>query len=244
MLLQTKLQNTIIFIYALFSLLSFSILISCGDNRESAETVPATVNPESFTFFELGTNTKLTEHVRKDLGKKIGHDAIERRSTLDLDTNYEGFIKKHLPKINELNRKLNFPPGERVEHNTVKLMYRYAQRENAPFDYVELVFSEYTKTPLLFKINFQKDETGIVETLKTKYGPPQVIDWKEENGKSMVWRKNMDLLLVSLVPDQFGHHGYQIVIYFVQNLKQLIEIEKNELKKIEEQRAKSGKAAF
>ena len=244
MLLQTKLQNTIIFIYALFSLLSFSILISCGDNRESAETVPATVNPESFTFFELGTNTKLTEHVRKDLGKKIGRDAIERRSTLDLDTNYEGFIKKHLPKINELNRKLNFPPGERVEHNTVKLMYRYAQRENAPFDYVELVFSEYTKTPLLFKINFQKDETGIVETLKTKYGPPQVIDWKEENGKSMVWRKNMDLLLVSLVPDQFGHHGYQIVIYFVQNLKQLIEIEKNELKKIEEQRAKSGKTAF
>jgi hypothetical protein len=244
MLLQTKLQNTIIFIYALFSLLSFSILISCGDNRESAETIPATVNPESFTFFELGTNTKLTEHVRKDLGKKIGRDAIERRSTLDLDTNYEGFIKKHLPKINELNRKLNFPPGERVEHNTVKLMYRYAQRENAPFDYVELVFSEYTKTPLLFKINFQKDETGIVETLKTKYGPPQVIDWKEENGKSMVWRKNMDLLLVSLVPDQFGHHGYQIVIYFVQNLKQLIEIEKNELKKIEEQRAKSGKAAF
>ena len=244
MLLQTKLQNTIIFIYALFSLLSFSILISCGDNRESAETIPATVNPESFTFFELGTNTKLTEHVRKDLGKKIGRDAIERRSTLDLDTNYEGFIKKHLPKINELNRKFNFPPGERVEHNTVKLMYRYAQRENAPFDYVELVFSEYTKTPLLFKINFQKDETGIVETLKTKYGPPQVIDWKEENGKSMVWRKNMDLLLVSLVPDQFGHHGYQIVIYFVQNLKQLIEIEKNELKKIEEQRAKSGKTAF
>ena len=147
-------------------------------------------------------------------------------------------------KINELNRKINYPPGERVEHNTVKLMYRYAQRENAPFDYVELVFSEYTKTPLLFKINFKIDETGIVETLKTKYGPPQVIDWKEENGKSMVWRKNLDLLLVSLVPDQFGHHEYQIVIYFMRNLKQLIEIEKIELKKREQQRAKSGERAF
>ncbi len=244
MLMQTKLQNKIIFIYTLFSLIFFSILISCGDNRESAETAPATANPESFTFFELGTNTKLTESIRKDLSKKIGHDAIERHSTLDLDTNYAGFIKKYLPKINELNRKLNFPPGERVEHNTVKLMYRYAQRENAPFDYVELVFSEYTKKPLLFKINFQKDETGIVETLKTKYGPPEIIDWKEENGKSMVWRKNMDLLLVSLVPDQFGHHGYQIVIYFVQNLRQLIEIEKNELEKREQQREKTGKTAF
>ena len=242
--LQTKLRNKISFLYTFCSLLSISILISCGDNRESAETVPAAVKPESFTFFELGTNTKLSEPIRKDLGKKLGRDAIERRSILDLNTNYAGFIKKYLPKINELNRKINFPPGERVEHNTVKLMYRYAQRKNTPFDYVELVFSEYTKTPLLIKINFQIDETGIVETLKTKYGPPQVIDWKEENGKSMVWRKNMDLLLVSEVPDQFGRHEYQIVIYFVQNLKQLIEIETNERKKREQQRAKSGETAF
>ncbi len=239
-----KSKNKIIVVYTFLSLLSFSFLISCGDNRESAEALPQTVKPESFTFFELGTNTKLTEDIRKDLGKKLGRDAIERRSILDLNTNYAGFIRKYLPKINELNRKINFPPGERVEHNTVKLMYRYAQRINVPFDYVELVFSEFTKTPLLFKINFQIDETGILETLKTKYGPPQVIDWKEENGKSMVWRKNTDLLLVSLVPDQFGHHGYQIVIYFVQNLKQLIEIEKNELKKREQQRAKSGERAF
>ena len=239
-----KWKHKTIIVYTFLSLLSISILISCSDNRESAETVPATVNPESFTFFELGTNTKLTEDIREDLGKKLGRDAIERRSILDLNTNYAGFIRKYLPKINELNRKINFPPGERVEHNIVKLMYRYAQRINVPFDYVELVFSEFTKTPLLFKINFQIDETGILETLKTKYGPPQVIDWKEENGKSMVWRKNTDLLLVSLVPDQFGHHGYQIVIYFVQNLKQLIEIEKNELKKREQQRAKSGERAF
>ncbi len=242
--LQTKSRNKISFIYTLFSLLSISILLSCGDNRESAEALPQTVNPESFTFFELGTNTQLTEQIRKDLGEKLGRDAIERRSILDLNTNYAGFIKKYLPKINELNRKINFPPGERVEHNTVKLMYRYAQKENTPFDYVALVFSEFTKTPLLFKINFKIDETGIVETLKTKYGPPQVIDWKEENGKSMVWRKNTDVLLVSEVPDQFGQHGYQIVIYFVQNLKQLIERETNELEKREQQRAKSGERAF
>jgi hypothetical protein len=244
MQLQTKLQNKFSFIYVLFSLISISILISCGDNRESAETVPATVKPESFTFFELGTNTKLTEDIREDLGKKLGSDAIERRSILDLNTNYPGFIKKYLPEVNGLNRKLNFPPGERVEHNTVKLMYRYAQKKNVPFDYVELVFWEYTKTPLLFKINFQIDETGILETLKTKYGPPQVIDWKEENGRSMVWQKNMDVLLVSEVPDQFGRHEYQIVIYFVQNLKQLIEIEKNELEKREQQRETAGERAF
>jgi len=240
--LRTKLQNKTICIYALIGLMSISI--SCGDNRESAETVPATVQSESFTFFELGTNTKFNEQIRKDLGKKLGRDAIERRSILDLNTNYAGFITKYLPEINELNQKINFPPVERVEHNIVKLMYRYARRENTSFDYVALVFSEYTKTPLLFKINFKIDETGIVETLKSKYGSPQVIDWKEENGKSMVWRKNQDVLLVSLVPDQFGRHGYQIVIYFVQNLKQLIDIEKNEAKREEQQRATSSKTAF
>jgi hypothetical protein len=153
-----KSKNKIIVVYTFLSLLSFSFLISCGDNRESAEALPQTVKPESFAFFELGTNTKLTEDIRKDLGKKLGRDAIERRSILDLNTNYAGFIRKYLPKINELNRKINSPPGERVEHNTVKLMYRYAQRINVPFDYVELVFSEFTKTPLLFKINFQIDD--------------------------------------------------------------------------------------
>jgi len=242
MQLQTKLQNKIICIYALIGLLSISI--SCGDNRESVETAPATVKAESFTFFELGTNTKLTDQIREDLGKKLGRDAIEGRGILDLDTNYAGFITKYLPNINELNQKLNFPPGERVEHNILKLMYRYARKKNTPFDYVALVFSGYTKTPLLFKINFKTDETGIVETLKTKYGSPQVIEWKEENGKSMVWRKNMDVLIVSLVPNQFGRHGYQIVIYFVQNLKELIDIEKNEAKREEQQRAATGKTAF
>ena len=244
MQLRSKLQNRFGFIYALLGLLSIPVLISCGDNRESAKTTPAAVKSESFTFFELGTNTKLTENIRKNLGEKLGRDAIERRSILDLDTNFVGFIKKYLPKINDLNRKINFPPGERVEHDTVKLMYRYAQKKNAPFDYVELVFLEHTKTPLLFKIYFKTDDTGIVETLKTKYGPPQIIDWKEENGNSFLWRKSTDVLLVSLVPDQFGHHKYQIIIYFVQNLKQLIEIEKNELKKQEQQRVESGKTAF
>jgi len=239
-----QLQDKTICNYAVFGLLFISFLISCGDNRESVETEPATIKSESFTFFELGTNTKLTDQIREDLGNRLGRDAIEHRSILDLDTNYAGFITKYLPKIDELNRKINFPPGERVEHNIVKLMYRYAKRKNTPFDYVALVFSEYTKTPLLIKINFKIDETGIVETLKTKYGSPQVIEWKEENGKSMVWRKNSDVLLVSLVPDQFGRHRYQIVIYFVQNLKQLIEIEKNETKKGEQQRATSGKTAF
>jgi hypothetical protein len=244
MQLQTKLQKKTFMIHLIISLLTIPILYSCGDNPEPGDTVTATDKPDSFTFFELGTNTRFSERIRKDLGNRLGRDAIERRSILDLDTNYAGFIKKYLPKIDELNRKINYPPGERVEHDTVKLMYRYSQRKNAPFDYVELVFSDHTKNPLLFKVNFRKDDTGIVETLKTKYGPPQIIEWKEENGTSMVWRKNTDVLLVSLVPDQLGQHEYQIVIYFVQNINQLIEHETKERIRKEKQRSQSGKTAF
>jgi hypothetical protein len=244
MQLHTKLQKKLFIIYALFSLLSISILISCGDNQDHAETAPVTEKPESFTFFEIGTNTQFAEHIRKELGEKLGRDAIERRSILDLDTNYPGFIKRYLPKIDELNRKLNFPPGERVEHDTVKLMYRYSQRKDVPFDYVEFLFSENSKTPLLVRINFPVDDTGIVETLKKKYGPPQLIDWQEEQGKSMVWKKNRDVLLVSLVPDQFGHQTYQIVIYFVRNLEKLIEQEEKERSEKERQRTQAGETAF
>lgn len=244
MLWQPKSVNKTAFNYALYGLLFGVILFSCSNNQDAAKTIPATAKPESFTFFDLGTNTQLTEQIRDELGDKLGRDAIEHRGTLNLDTNFEGFIANYLPEINQLNRKINFPPGERVEHNIVRLMYRYAQKKEAPFDYVELVFSNYTKTPLMFKINFKKDQSDIVETLKAKYGSPKAIDWQEENGRSMVWRKNTDLMIISLVPGQFVRHGYEIAIYFVRNLKKLIEIEKNENIKTERQKVKSGENAF
>ncbi|MGD8883127.1 MAG: hypothetical protein PVI82_14620, partial [Desulfobacterales bacterium] len=168
----------------------------------------------------------------------------EHRSIIDLDINFYGFLKKYFPSLYALNQNLNFPPGERIEHNTVKLMYRYARKENIPFDYVELVFSNYSQHPLLFRINFQKDEADIIETLKTKYGEPLLIDWKDKSGQSMYWEKNNDLLIVSLVPDQFGNPEYQIRIFFVENIRTLLAAERAEKEKAERQRAKSGKTAF
>ena len=225
-------------------ILFYSFLMSCSDGREPAQTGSGNVIPDSFTFFDLGANTKLTHQVRKELEEKLGRDAIQDRNIIDLEINYRGFLKKYFPDLDALNRRLNFPPGERVEHNAVKLMYRYAQKKNVPFEYVELVFSDYTHTPLFFRIHFPKDEANIVETLKTKYGQPTIVDWKEQNGESMVWKKHMDYLVVSMVPNQFGIHEYQIIIYFVRNLNQLIdtEIKAKEIK--EEKRSQSGKTAF
>jgi len=221
------------------------VLVSCSDSREQDDaTAPAAVMTESFTFFDLGINSRLTKKVRQELGSKLGRDAIEYRSIMDLEINYKGFLKKYFPDLNELNQRLNYPPGERVEHNTVKLMYRYATKKNLPFDYVELVFSNYTKAPILFRINFRKDETGIINTLESKYGQPQVVNWQEEKGRSMYWMKNGDFLINSLVPDQFGNPTYQIVIYFVRNLEQLIAAEKEGRKEKSIERNQSGKTAF
>ena len=103
------------------------ILISCSDSQEQDDaTAPAAVMPESFTFFDLGINARLNREVRQELGHKLGRDAVEHRSIMDLEINYKGFLNNYFPGLNELNQRLNFPPGERVEHNTVKLMYRYA----------------------------------------------------------------------------------------------------------------------
>ena len=231
-------------LFGLVFSLALLVFFSCGEKKEPAENQAAQVPSDSFTFFDLGGQSALSKSVRNDLKQRLGRHAIEHRSIIDLDINFYGFLKKYFPSLYELNQNLNSPPGERIEHNTVKLMYRYARKENVPFDYVELVFSNYSQHPLLFRINFQKDEANIIETLKTKYGEPRLIDWKDENGQSMYWKKNNGVLIVSLVPDQFGNPEYQIRIYFVGNIKALLATESAEKEKAGSQRAKSGKTAF
>lgn len=225
-------------------ILILPLSVSCSDNQESSEQSSTTANIESFTFFDLGHSTKLTENVRNDLREKLGREAIERRSILNLEINNSGFLKKHFPELEALNQKLNYPPRERVVHNTIKLMYRYARKENVPFDYVELVFSDYTKKPILFKIRFEVDDTGIVDALREKYGSPKVVKWDAADGESMFWEQNGDFLIVSLVPDQFGNRDFEIVIYYTKNLEQLNETEKKEKAERERQRSKTVDKAF
>jgi len=224
--------------------LSLPLLTSCGENHEPADQTSRPTDTAGFTFFDLGQTTQLTQSVRDDLSSKLGPAAIAGRNILELEINYPEFLKAYFPQLEALNQQLNSPTGERVEHNTVKLMYRYAQKNNVPFNLVELVFSDYTKTPLFFKISFKVDEANTVETLRGKYGPPQVIDWKQENGKSIFWHKDGDFLIVSDIPDQLGNIDHQIVIYYVGNLKQLIETERKEKEQREQQRAKTVKKAF
>ena len=230
--------------FVLVMALTILMFFSCGEKKEPAGNQRIPVQPDSFTFFDLGINSRLTKDIRNDLRQRLGRDAFEGHGIIDLEINYYGFLGQYFSSLYELNRELNSPPRERVEHNIVKLMYRYARKQNLPFDYVELIFSDYSQLPLLFRINFQKDEANIVQALKSKYGEPRLIDWKNKGGQSMHWDKNNDILIVSLVPDQFGNPEYQIRIFFVENIKALLKTEAAEKEKQERQRARSGKTAF
>ena len=231
-------------LYALVLGLSYLLIFACGDKKESATDQSAQEPSESFTFFDLGKSSRFSESVRKNLYRQLGNDAIAEQNPLDLEINYYGFPKEHFPALQALNVQLNPSTAGRIEHNILKLMYRYARKENLPFDYVELLFSNYSQLPLLFRINFKKDDANIVQALKSKYGDPRLIDWKNKNGQSMYWEKDNDILIVSLVPDQFGNPEYQIRIFFVENIKALLTTEFAEKEKQKSQRAKSGKKAF
>lgn len=231
-------------LYTLVLGLALIMILACGEKKEPATDQSAQGTPESFTFFDLSKSSRFSDGIRKNLSRQLGNDAIEKRSLLNLEINYYGFLQEHFPGIQALNTQLNPASGERIEHNILKLMYRYARKKNQPFDFVELVFSNYSQLPLLFKINFKNDEANIVETLKSKYGDPRQIDWKDKGGQSMYWDKNNDILIVSLVPDQFGNPEYQIRIFFVENIKALLATESAQREKQKSRRAKSGKTAF
>jgi hypothetical protein len=216
----------------------------CGDNPEKPTTGGTAPPVETFTFFDLGRNSRFSPEIRASLAEWLGNDAIETRGILDLETNYPGFLKAHLPEVDRQNRRLNYLPRERVEHDLIRLMYRYPHKKHVPFDYIELVFAEPSRKPILFRIRLKADDADTLNTLKTKYGSPQVIDWEQENGQSLVWRKGSDVLMVSRVPDQFGVPDHHIVIYFTDNLKEMLDAEQRKREQKSRDSQAAGKTAF
>ena len=67
--------------------------------------------PESFTFFDLGSNTRFSNTVRSALSDRLGSDAIAYRSQIDLSVNSPEFIQTFFPELHALNLQLNYPPG-------------------------------------------------------------------------------------------------------------------------------------
>lgn len=238
-----KIQISLL-ILSLIIVVLIVVFATCGKKSSNDAKYKPDKEPEGFTFLELGENTEFSDAVRDSLGKQLGSDAIEKRTPLDLSINYNGFLKRYLPSIYDLNQELNSSVGERIEHNIIKLTYRYARKKGVPFEYVELVFSSYTKKPLVFYIKAKKEGAGIVDVITKKYGEAQTINWEMEEGKSLLWTKNKSVLIISIKDDRFGDPEYYTTIYYVPSLENLLLRERQEAQLREEEIKKTGKTAF
>lgn len=200
--------------------------------------------PDSFTFFDVGGATQFSKSLRDQLSDRLGSVAIEYRSIIDLDVEGRRLLPQHFPDMAELNARLNSPLGERIEHKTIRLMYRYAGRKNLPFSYVEFMFSSYTKRPLFIRIESKKDIADIIETLEEKYGQPQMILPKGTSDRILYWKNNRDVFLVAVFKNRRGDLEYRLMIYYFDNLEELLATEEQERRALEEKRKSAGKSAF
>ncbi|MFO7750561.1 MAG: hypothetical protein R6V54_10765 [Desulfobacteraceae bacterium] len=216
---------------ALILSLFLLFFLSCSDSGENSSQPPVADQKPTFSFFEVGNNTLLSKKLRKNLSKILGDEAVETRTTIDLTINNKTFFEKHFPYFYQLNRQLNSQTGERVEHNTINIAFRYAETKNLPFEYAGFLFSQYTDQPLVIRVSFKKDQLSIINALKEKYGPPKILPWDRKAGRSLCWRKEKDLLVVSSLPGEFGYVDYEMVIYFAHALERLIATEQQKIKK-------------
>lgn len=179
-----------------------------------------------FTFLDLHADSTFTDSVRNRLKDTLGSEAVERKTVLDLEMHYPGFLEHHFPTLHQLNKRLNYegPRRVRIEHNSSKLIYRYS----TAFHYVELFFSNYTQKPLLFRIRAKRDGRDYLATLEEKYGAARETPWQNQKGKSFSWDIDKDIMILSLFTDQYGQPQFEIMICHVGNIEELLAMEKEE----------------
>ncbi len=232
-------------------------LIFGNNEGDDKKYIPITSNkastelrPEGFTFFDIGANSTYTFEMGEKLEDRLGAGVFETKGLIDLTIRYREFFETHFPELFRIHMQLNDKTGARVEHNIIKLTYRYAQRKDTPFFYVELIFSNDSKKPLFFRIKSKKEGADIVDTLKKKYGksieinPSGEIDPSGKDDTLLVWKKDKDYLVIWLTKDRFGDPEYHIMIYYVENIEKLIAIEKEEKRRQAETKKKAGQTAF
>jgi len=199
---------------------------------------------QGFTFFDIDKNSTYSEGLRSRLKERLGPGVREDMGLIDLRVNDLGFFKAHFPDLFRLHMQLNDEKGARIEHNIVKLTYRNARQKNLPFFYVELIFSNYSKNPLFFRIKSKKEGADIVDTIKEKYGEAAVIDPSGDNGRLLSWKKDRDHLILYITQDRFGDPEFHIMIYYVENIASFMAVEAKERKQREEATKKAGQTAF
>jgi hypothetical protein len=240
----SKLQITVATAVAVVVIGAAVALWSVSGARRSSIPYSGAESGVGFSFFDLTAESELNDQLRERMRHRLGSDAIARRSPINLAADVPGGLDTNFPALSALNRRLNFSPRERIEHDITNLMYRYTQRKELPFRFVELVFSNRSKRPLLFRIHAGKEGRAVLDTLSEKYGPPTTLEAKELEARLLFWRQEQQALLVSVSPDRFGDPEYRIVIFFEGNLTDLIEWEEAERRQQFKEKEKAAKRFF
>jgi hypothetical protein len=225
-------------------LAGFFILLFFGcsdDSTGPSQPAPAT---DGFTFFELTSHSRFSSDLRSALEKKLGSDAISRRSPLDLQIAPDSILEDRFPRVQSLNRRLNDQPRERIEHNVTRLMYRYPSRKQLPFSFVELIFSNYTGKPLVFHTTAKQEGATVLQTLEEKYGEPQKGVWDGGEQKALFWRKPGELMIVYVLRDRFENREYQVQLLFLDAIEELVLTEEQERESREQEKKKAVRDAF
>ena len=220
------------------------VVAGCSEEADRVAVDQPAEPAEGFTFLNLGRDTVLTKTVRIRLRESLGSEAVEQRTTLNLEPDAPGLLQTLFPNLHALNKQLNYLPRQRIEHDTVKLRYRYAARKKVPFKYVELVFSNYPNRPLVFIIRAGEEGAAILDSLKDKYGDPQRREDGVPGSPVLYWQNGPDYLVMTSGKDNFGHTTYQFSFYFGDNLQVLVDTEVEERKQAAERIQKAGKQAF
>ncbi len=209
------------------------VLIAFLSGRKGSSYFPGDAT-NGFTFFSIGPETLLTDPLREELRRRLGPDVMERWSDIDLSVNHDGFLEKYFPQLELLNRKLKNEIPRDTEKNPIKLIFRHTRDKETPFSYVELVFSHYTRKPLMLKIRPKTHTEALLNALEEKYGRPEIIQWEDDRpgirteGTSFYWREEGDLLILTRTPDRYGDPEYHLRIYYLENLEKTFEIKQSQ----------------
>jgi hypothetical protein len=231
-------------IIGLVLLIIIGIILYKFTEKTPSGSIPAVSDTivRGFTFLDLHADSILTDKARDRLREILGSEAIEKKTVLDLEMHYPGFLETYFPDLNELNKQLNFEGGRRtrIEHNTTKLIYRYS----STFHYVELFFSSYTQKPLLFRIKAKRDGMDYLATLQQKYGKPREVVWQNQKGRSLFWKLDKDVLILSLFVDQYDQPQFEIMICHVENIENLLATERKETSQQTSEKTETGRKLF
>ena len=205
---------------------------------------PTESGGRGFNFFAVHADAVLSRSLRQTLEDQLGQDAISHRGPIDLIVIDPIFTQTTFPEIHRYHMALNPAFGGRREHAVTTLTYRRAPQKGVPFRFIKLVFAQDTGNPLYIVIEPSDDDPQIFDTLHAKHGPPTTANTSREGDAALIWRQPDEILTGVTIRRRGGRIDRQLRFYFMANIRELVEQEREAAEKQRRQADKASRRAF